>query len=336
MQALIKNNILKTFKALIISKKKNKYDLSIENINIDIVKNNEVLIKVVYASLNYKDILMFRGNVGLAKKYPHVPGIDCTGIIIHSNSKKFNKHEKVMVIGRPIGIKTFGSLAEYIAVPVDWAEKIPEKMNLKNTIIFGTAGFTAMLAVTTIIKNNLNKNYPILVTGASGGVGILSVYILHKFGYKVSCITSKIKNHNLLKKLGGTEIIDIKKFYKLPNMPLLKIKFSGIIDSIGGKVISLGLKQLFNNGAIISVGNVSNETSKINILPLILRGVKIIGINAESTNNVVRKKIWKEISNIANNKKIKLLYKEYNFYNSIKIFKKMSYNNHVGRIIIKI
>jgi NADPH:quinone reductase-like Zn-dependent oxidoreductase len=157
-----------------------------------------------------------------------------------------------------------------------------------------------------------------------------------KFGYKVSCITSKIKNHNLLKKLGVTEIIDIKKFYKLPNMPLLKIKFSGIIDSIGGKVISLGLKQLFNNGAMISVGNVSNETSKINILPLILRGVKIIGINAESTNNEVRKKIWKEISNIANNKKIKLLYKEYNFYNSIKIFKKMSYNNHVGRIIIKI
>ena len=93
---------------------------------------------------------------------------------------------------------------------------------------------------------------------------------------------------------------------------------------------------MFNNGAIISVGNVSNETSKINILPLILRGVKIIGINAESTNNEVRKKIWKEISNIANNKKIKLLYKEYNFYNSIKIFKKMSYNNHVGRIIIKI
>jgi putative YhdH/YhfP family quinone oxidoreductase len=325
----------KIFKALLIIKKKNKFNLKIKNISANTINNNDVVIKVAYASLNYKDALMFKGNAGLAKKYPHVPGIDCSGIIVHSNSKKFITNEKVMVVGRPIGVKTFGSLAEFIVVPDSWIEKIPNKMNLKNTIIFGTAGLAAMLAVNTVINNKLNKNYPILVTGASGGVGILSVYILSKFGYEVSCISRNIKNYKLLKKLGSSEIIDPKKFYNLPNMPLLKIKFSGIIDNIGGAVISLGLKQLINNGAIISVGNASSEISKINIMPLILRGVKIIGINAESTSEKLRRKVWKNISTIVNDKKIKLLYQEYSFKNSVKALNALISSNHFGRIIIK-
>jgi len=335
IKTLQKIGFPKIFKALLIIKNKNKFNLKIKNIIANTVNNNDVVIKVAYASLNYKDVLMFRGNTGLAKKYPHVPGIDCSGIIVHSNSKKFSINEKVMVVGRPIGVKTFGSLAEFIVVPDSWIEKIPNKMNLKNTIIFGTPGLTAMLAVNTVIKNKLNKNYPILVTGASGGVGILSVYILRKFKYEVSCITRNIKSHNLLKKLGSSEIINRKNFYNLPNMPLLKIKFSGIVDSIGGEVISLGLKQLINNGAIISIGNASSEISKINIMPFILRGVKIIGINAESTSEKLRRKIWKNISTIANDKKIKLLYQEYNFKNSVKALNALSSSNHIGRIVIK-
>jgi putative YhdH/YhfP family quinone oxidoreductase len=325
----------KIFKALLIVKNKNKYNLKIKNISANTINNNEVVVKVAYASLNYKDVLMFKGNSGLAKKYPHVPGIDCSGNIVHSNSKKFSINERVMIVGRPIGVKTFGSMAEFIVAPDSWIEKIPNKMNLKNTIIFGTAGLAAMLAVNAIIKNKLNKNYPILVTGASGGVGILSVYILGKFGYKVSCMTRNIKKYNILKKLGSSEIVDPKKFYNAPNMPLLKIKFSAIIDNIGGEVISLGLKQLINNGAIISVGNASSEISKINIMPLILRGAKIIGINAESTSEKLRRKIWKNISTIINDKKIKLLYQEYNFKNSIKALNTFSSSNHFGRIIIK-
>lgn len=206
----------KIFKALIIKKNKNKYNLKIQNISINAVNNNDVIIKVAYASLNYKDVLMCKGNTGLAKKYPHVPGIDCSGIIVHSNSRKFSINEKVMVVGRPIGVKTFGSLAEFIVVPDKWIEKIPNKMNFKNTIIFGTAGLAAMLAVNTIIKNKLNKSYPILVTGASGGVGILSVYILRKFKYEVSCITRNIKSYKLLKKLGSSEIINTKNFITYP------------------------------------------------------------------------------------------------------------------------
>jgi|LakMenE01Jun11ns_1017448.scaffolds.fasta_scaffold9934341_1 acrylyl-CoA reductase (NADPH) len=325
----------KTFKALLIIKNKNKYNLKIKNITANTVNNNDVVIKVAYASLNYKDVLMCKGNTGLAKKYPHVPGIDCSGVIVHSNSKKFSINEKVMIVGRPIGVKMFGSLAEFVIVPDRWIEKIPNKMNLKNTIIFGTAGLAAMLAVNAVIKNKLNKNYPILVSGASGGVGILSVYILRKFRYEVSCITRNIKSYKLLKKLGSSEIINPKNFYNLPNMPLLKIKFSGIIDNIGGEVISLGLKQLINNGAIISVGNASSEVSKINIMPLILRGVKIIGINAESTSEKLRRKIWKNISTIANDKKIKLLYQEYNFKNSVKALNALISSNYFGRIIIK-
>ena len=124
----------KIFKALLIIKDKNKYYLKIKKINANTIKKNDVIIKVAYASLNYKDVLMFRGNAGLARKYPHVPGIDCSGIVIHSSSKKFSRNEKVMVVCRPIGVKIFGSIAEYIVVPDSWIEKIPKKMNLKKKV----------------------------------------------------------------------------------------------------------------------------------------------------------------------------------------------------------
>ena len=336
MKNVIKKKIIENFKALVINKVKNKYSFGIEKIKLIGLKKNEVLIKIFYSSINYKDILMCAGNPGLANKYPHVPGIDCSGKVVSSNSKKFKIGNEVMIIARPIGVKTFGSLAEYIVAPSKWIEKIPKKMNLKSVVIFGTAGFTSMLGLNEMTKNKPNKNYPILISGATGGVGLLSIFAFSKFGFKVCALTGKLKNQKILRKVGANEIIDIKELNNFPDMPLLKMRFGGIVDSIGGDVIYFGSRQLINNSAIISIGNASAQTTQLNIMPFILRGVKILGINAETTPQNLRKKIWKQIAILSKDKRLSLVYKECSLKESINKIKKIKARNHVGRFIVKI
>jgi len=332
-----KKIFFKKSKALLIKKKKQKFTFIIDDINLSNLKKDEVVIKVIYTCFNFKDILIGKGNPGLVRNYPHVPGIDCTGKVYYSNSNKFKKGDNVMVIARPSGVNSFGTMSNYFVSPSKWIEKIPPKMNMKTPIIFGTAGFTAMLAVQNIIKNKINKNFPILVTGATGGVGLISIFFLNNLGYKITAATTNVKkNYNFLKKMGVKRIIDLKKFNKAIDLPILKIKYSAIIDNVGGNVISYGSRELFQNGILISVGNVASNHSRINILPLILRGVKIIGINAESASNVLRKKIWNDIYKNIKNKKLDSLYKNYNFKLVAKIFKKMLKNNYTGRVIFKI
>ncbi len=332
-----KNILIKKNKVLLIKKTNKKFDFFLSKVNLKNLNKDEVIIKVSYNCFNFKDILMAKGNPGLVRNYPHVPGIDCTGKIHHSNSKKFKRGDKVMVVARPTGINSFGTMANYFVCPSKWIEKIPFKMDMKTPIIYGTAGFTAMLAVQNIINNKVKKNFPILVTGASGGVGLLSIFFLNNLGYKIIASTTNVKkNFNLLKKIGANQVIDLKYFEKCIDLPILKMKYSAIIDNLGGDVVSFGSRELIQNGILISVGNAQSNYSKINILPFILRGIKIIGINAESVSDALRKKLWKDIYKTTKNKKLKLLYKKYNFNIVIKIFNKILKNNQVGRVIFKV
>lgn len=335
----LKNNYLpKNFNALVIRKSSlNNYHLNIEKMDIKSIKNNEVIIKVSYSSLNFKDVLLCSGNPGLVRHYPHVPGIDAAGVIVHSSSKKFKIGDHVMVVARPLGVKSSGGLAKYIKVPLVWVEKLPDGLSLKKAIIFGTAGFTAALAVHMLLKNGLKKNnYPILVSGATGGVGILSICILSKLGFRVCAITKKLDQEMLLKKIGANEVISHNEFSSLPELPLLKIRFSGIIDNIGGDIIGAGSRQLAEGGKIASIGMAANEKFKISLMPFILRRIQIIGINAESTENSLRKVIWKNILEISKTKILKHIYKECSIQNSIKNINKIKNNTNVGRVIVKL
>ena len=272
----------KNFKALFIKKDKKKFKLYLGKKNIDNLNKNEVIIKVLYSSLNYKDILICSGNPGLVRKYPHTPGLDASGIIIKSNSKKFKVGDKVMVVAQPLGVNSDGGFSQYIKVPYNWVEKIPKNFSIKKSMIFGTAGFTAVLAIFTLLKKELKKDKPILVSGATGGVGVFSIYMLKKLGFSVVAVSTKNKVH-FLKKIGASEVIDFKEFCKNPNLPMLKMKYSAIIDNIGGDIIRLGSKQLNKNGKILSIGMVSGENINISLMPFILRGIELIGINAEDT-----------------------------------------------------
>ena len=325
-------------RALIVRKSSStKYKLNLEKIEIKNFKNDEVIIKVYYSSLNYKDILLCSGNVGLVRKYPHVPGIDAAGVIVQSNNRKFKIGEKVLVVARPMGVTSFGGLSEYIKVPSQWAEKIPKGLSLKKSMIFGTAGFTAKIAILKLLNKSLKKSsLPVLVSGSTGGVGSMAIYMLSKLGFKVFALTSNLKNTSFLKKIGANEIIHLDEFVLSSNMPLLKKRFAGIIDNLGGKIISVGLKQLVNGGQMISVGNILDENINASILPLILRGVQIAGVNAESTSEIIRKKIWREILKVSNYNDLNLLYKECQLDNVIENIEKIKSNKHFGRIIVKI
>jgi len=334
---MMKNFFYESFDALTVNKnKKNKYSTKITKTTIDEISKKEVIIKVLYSSLNYKDSLVCSGNKALVRKYPHIPGIDAAGIINKTFSKKFKTGDKVVIIAQPLGIKSSGGFARYVKAPNNWVKKIPKGMSLKNSMIFGTAGFTAALAVNALVKNGLNKKFPVLVSGATGGVGILAIYLLSRLGFSVCAITRKKAQTKLLKRIGATDVIHTKEFENYAEMPLLKIKFSGIIDNVGSNIITTGIKQIINNGQLISIGNVSSDIFEINIMPLILRGIKIIGINAETANKNLRKAAWKTIVKYANDKKLKLIYKEYNLKNIFAPLGKIKKGTHVGRAIINL
>ena len=224
-----------------------------------------------------------------------------------------------------------------IKVIADWVEKLPKGLSLKESMIFGTAGFTAVLAVHHLLESGLKKNnYPILVSGATGGVGILSIFILSKLGFRVCASTGKLDKESLLKKIGANEVIHYDEFKNQTDMPLLKMRFAGIIDNTGGNIISTGARQLIDGGKIASIGMTSDVNFKMNLMPFILRGIQIIGINAESTSILLRKNIWKKITKVSKDGLLKLIYRECNIKDSIKVIKKIQNNTNVGRVIVKI
>ena len=328
-------NLSLNFKALFVKKEKKRFILSLGRKNINHINKNEVLIKVLYSSLNYKDILICLGNPGLIRKYPHIPGIDASGIVIKSGSKKFKVGDNVMVVAQPLGVRSNGGFSQFIKVPFNWVEKIPKNFSIKKSMIFGTAGFTATLAVMTLLKKKIKKDKPILVSGATGGVGIFSIYMLAKLGFSVVAVSTKNKD-NFLKKLGAKEVISLKEFCKNPNLPLLKIKYAAIIDNIGGDIIRLGSKQLDNNGKILSIGMASGENINIGLMPFILRGIELIGINSENTDTKLRKKIWKNITKFSNNNKLNHVFKECGLSEISNVIKKIKLNKNVGRYIVKL
>lgn len=331
----VKKQILLT-KALVVEKNHNNFNFSIKKIPLKKLRKDDVIIQTHYTSINYKDYLITKGNPGLVRSYPHVPGIDCTGKVYLSNSKKFKKGDKVMVIAKPIGITSYGTFSNYFICASKWIEKLPKKINLKTPVIFGTAGFSAMLATQEIIKLKLNKKLPILVTGSTGGVGIMSLFFLNNLGFKIIAATTNVKkNGDLLKRIGAAEVIDYSSFNKNIDLPLLKKKYLAIIDNIGGNILSSGLKELYPGGAIVSVGNVISNQARLNIIPFLLRGVKIIGINADSSSSKIRKKIWSAIYKKQNSKKIKFLFKVFNFDNIVHVLKNGIKNNYFGRLVIK-
>ncbi len=285
-----------TFKAFRIEEIDGKYQGSIKEMEFGILNNNDILVKVHYSSLNYKDALSASGNKGVTKNYPHTPGIDAVGTIVKSKSDLFTIGEKVIVTSYDLGMNTDGGFAEYIQVPSEWGVKLPEKMTMKEAMIYGTAGLTAgmsVLRLTEVIKPVDGK---IVVSGATGGVGALSVSILSKLGYAVVAITGKETERDYLINLGAMEVLLRSEVENFVKKPLLKPLFAGAIDTVGGVILENIIKSTDSMGVVTCCGNVASPELDLTVFPFILRGVTLIGIDSQNYPLKYRKIVWNKLA----------------------------------------
>jgi len=285
-----------TFKALVVEEQEDRFTRKIKTRSLNDLPNNDLLIKVQYSSLNYKDALSATGNKGVTKNFPHTPGIDAVGTTVYSNTKKFNKDENVIVTSYDLGMNTSGGFGQYIKVPSNWAIKLPEEMTMQESMIIGTAGLTAGMSVYRLTKCIKPEHGKVVVSGATGGVGALSVGILAKLGFKVSAISGKKQEIDFLLKLGASEVISRKDFEKKDKRPMLKGSFAGGIDTVGGTILENIIKSTKPMGVVTCCGNVASAKFDITVFPFILRGVSLIGIDSQNSPMAHRKIVWNKLS----------------------------------------
>jgi putative YhdH/YhfP family quinone oxidoreductase len=287
-----------TFKALVIEEKENSvFARNILTKNINELPQNEVLIKVHYSSLNYKDALSASGNKGVTRKYPHTPGIDAAGIVVNSQLNKFKEGDEVICTGYDLGMNTAGGFGQYISVPASWVVARPQNISLRNSMIIGTAGFTAMSGVMEILNHGIQpQDGKILVTGATGGVGIMAVTFLANLGYEVIAASGKTEQYDFLKKAGAKEIIGRDEINDTTGKPLLNKRWVAAIDTVGGNVLATVLKSTENYGLVATCGSIDSTELHISIFPFILRGVRLIGLASAETLMQKRLVVWDKIA----------------------------------------
>lgn len=288
----------KTFKAY-LAEEKSEGNITgrVAQIPFSFLPANEVLIKVEYSSLNYKDALSASGNKGVTRNYPHIPGIDASGEVISDESGTFKKGQQVIVTGQDLGSNTSGGFGEFIRVPKEWVVQLPEGLNLQTAMQYGTAGFTAMYGIKRLQRENINPgDGEVLVTGATGGVGSLSVFFLSQLGYNVIAATGKMHRSDFLKELGAAKIINRDEITNVSENLLLSRKWKGAIETVGGAMLEAVIRQTDHDGSVACCGNILGEKLQTNIYPFILRGVSLLGIDSAICKMPMRLKIWGAIA----------------------------------------
>ncbi|MDB5056285.1 MAG: quinone oxidoreductase [Bacilli bacterium] len=281
------------FKALVVDEIDGNVITETRLLTIEDLPKGEVLIKVIYSSVNYKDALACNPNGNIVKKYPFIPGIDLAGIVITSEDDHFQEGDEVLVTGYELGVSHFGGFSLYAKVSSKWVVKLPQGLSLKEAMIIGTAGFTAALSVHELQESGVHpEKGPILVTGSTGGVGSLSVAILSKLGYEVVASTGKSDMKEHLLGLGAARVISREELIPDKILTLDKQLWAGVIDCVGGKSLSYILSSTQYEGTIAISGLTGGIELNTTVLPFILRGIRLIGIDSVYTSMPIRKIIW--------------------------------------------
>ena len=287
-----------TFKALFVQEtREGKFDRQVTDRKIQDLPDNDVLIKVKYSSLNYKDALSASGNKGITKEYPFQPGIDAAGEVAHSRSGEFNEGDEVVVTGYDLGMNTDGGFGQYIKVPAGWVVPRPSNMSLRETMMWGTAGFTAAMSFFKLESHEIKPgDGPILVTGATGGVGGFAVSILNKMGYEVVAATGKTDQADYLKSIGASEVVDRRELDDTSKKPLLRSQWPGVLDTVGGNMLATAIRSTQLEGVVTTCGNVASPKLNLTVFPFILRGVSLLGVDSANYPMRVRKQVWNSIN----------------------------------------
>ncbi|MFY4775702.1 NADPH:quinone oxidoreductase family protein [Metabacillus sp. RGM 3146] len=286
-----------TFQALVIDKKGDEVTKEIREITLNDLPEGDVLIKVHYSSVNYKDGLASIPNGNIVKTYPFVPGIDLSGEVVSSNDSRFKEGDKVIATSYEIGVSHYGGYSEYARLSGDWIVPLPENLSLKEAMVFGTAGFTAALSVQRLEENGLSpEKGKVLVTGATGGVGSIAVALLAKRGYEVVASTGKDSEHAYLKQLGAHEIISREEVYDGKIKALDKQQWHGAVDPVGGKPLASVLSKIQSHGSVAVSGLTAGGDVPTSVFPFILRGINLLGIDSVYCPMDVRKKLWERMA----------------------------------------
>ncbi|MFO7812541.1 MAG: YhdH/YhfP family quinone oxidoreductase [Pelovirga sp.] len=286
------------FKALVVSQPEKKvFVRSIETRSLDELPAGNLVVKVHYSSLNYKDALSATGNPGVTREFPHTPGIDAAGEVVSCTDGSFQPGDQVIVTSYDLGMETDGGFGQLIRIPSSWALKLPNGLSLKESMMYGTAGLTAGLSVEQLIANGVAPDSgPVLVTGATGGVGSLAVAILAKLGYQVTAVTGKLDEESYLKRLGAQQVLSREAFMTGNDRPMLKTIWGGVVDCVGGEMLATAIKSTRYDGVVTCCGLVASPELPINVFPFILRGVRLIGIDSAQAPMARRQKVWTKLA----------------------------------------
>lgn len=261
--------------------------------------DNEVLIKVHYSGLNYKDALSASGNRGITRKYPHTPGIDAAGEVIESKVQDYKPGELVIVTGNDLGMNTSGGLAGYIRVPASWIVRMPENITPEDAMIIGTSGFTAASGIYEFINHGVKpESGEILITGATGAVGSMALAMLSKAGYQVVAVSGKAEAGEWLKSLGAKRIISREEADDSTGKPLLPGKWVAVLDTVGGNILSTAIRSVKDRGIVANCGMIASNMLNVSVFPFILRAVRLVGIASAETPMQRRLEIWNLIQKI--------------------------------------
>ena len=285
-------------KAFLVEKIGDKeFTADVKEVAIPKSGENEIVIKVTYSSLNYKDALSSVGNPGVTRNFPHITGIDVAGTVYESTSSIFKVGERVLVTGYDMGMNTNGGHAEFVKIPADWVARIPDAITDKEIMTFGTAGLTAALSVNELMDNGIRpESGSILVTGATGGVGSIAVSILSKIGFTVVAISGKEEKTDYLKRIGASEVILRDTFNEEAKKPMMGEKYAGVVDTVGGEVLANALKYIKYDGVATCCGLTSSHELNTNVFPFILRGVRLIGIDSVECKLEKKQAAWEKIA----------------------------------------
>ena len=328
------------FKALILNQDGENFTREVKSIDKKFLKHGDVTVKVEYSGLNYKDALILKNGARLVKEFPHIPGIDFSGVVEESDHKDFKSGDEVILTGWRVGEIYFGGYSQYVKVNGDFLVKKPKGLTLKESMIMGTAGFTALqcsLTTKTTREELLlgERVQSVIVSGASGGVGSMAVMILNKLGCDVTAVTGKDSNKDYLKSIGAKDVVNTSELMK-DARPLDKGLWDGAVDTVGGKVLENILSQTKDAGIVAACGNAADIKLNTTVMPFIIRGVKLWGINSVTASIKRRQFLWNEASKLIDFEVLGKSVKEINLEEVNDVYPKMLKGETSGRYIINL
>ena len=328
-----------TFKAIVIDNQNENFSREVKEIDKNFLGDGEVLVKVDYSDLNFKDAMILKNGGKLVKEYPRIPGIDFSGTVSESKDEEFKEGDKVILTGCRVGELFHGGYSQFAKVKKDFIIKCPDKISTKQAMMLGTAGLTALLCAFSVkAREELllqSKVNDVLVTGSTGGVGMVAVMVLSKMGINVTAITGKMDKESFLKELGAKNVINRKEFEGEPKL-LDKGTWDGVVDTVGGNILSNAISQTKPKGIVALCGNASSNKLNTNVLPFILRAVKLWGVDSVNISKKRKEFVWGEFPGLLEFDILEKAIKEVSLNELLEIYPSMLDGRLSNKILVNV